>query len=507
MRVVDKMKAVTCRIVMFATSLTAMVDCESYLERRERLLTQERRNFTGGDLVLSQKETLVNVALLRMKNDELEAAYTNSAAFLPSQNFLLARQSIERSKVFDFIKRVPKACVLHIHLLGAVSVDYVIEHLTYQEDVYGGYVNGVFKLKVLETPGGGWKPLKEYREENSSFDVFLKEKLTLTSSSMTESKEDVWVAFKNTFTTLFDLVAHRPTFKKYVYRVLEELYLDNVFYAELRGAFMNLYETNGTVYDVRVFIDTFVEVVDEFKADHNGFVGVKFIFNLYRGVDGSTMKAALDQLSYFKRLYPDFIAGFDLVGSEDDGKNLVDFHEELHGATGDVKFFFHAGETNWYGRADLNLADAVLLNTSRIGHGYALAKHPLLLELARSRDIAVELCPISNQVLKLHYDPRNHPATVLLATGYPVVIGNDDPSVWQSTGLSYDWYVVLMAMTWEDHGLEVLKKLAMNSIKYSAMSEKEKIAALDQFLTAWDRFVDEFLRSQEVDQRKRVYVV
>ena len=44
--------------------------------------------------------------------------------------------------------------------------------------------------------------------------------------------------------------------------------------------------------------------------------------------------------------------------------------------------------------------DAVLLNSTRIGHGYALYKHPLVMQLIKERDIAIEVNPISNQVFK-----------------------------------------------------------------------------------------------------------
>lgn len=39
-----------------------------------------------------------------------------------------------------------------------------------------------------------------------------------------------------------------------------------------------------------------------------------------------------------------------------------------------------------------------MLNTARIGHGYALVKHPILWNAVKSRGIALEICPISNQV-------------------------------------------------------------------------------------------------------------
>jgi len=49
--------------------------------------------------------------------------------------------------------------------------------------------------------------------------------------------------------------------------------------------------------------------------------------------------------------------------------------------------------------ADDNLYDALLLGTKRIGHGFSLVKHPKLMSICRERDIALEVCPISNEIL------------------------------------------------------------------------------------------------------------
>ena len=72
--------------------------------------------------------------------------------------------------------------------------------------------------------------------------------------------------------------------------------------------------------------------------------------------------------------------GFDLVGHEDSLKPLIDYIEPLTAFVSrqkevgvDIPFTFHAGETLGDGTAaDVNLYDAILLGTKRIGHAYAL---------------------------------------------------------------------------------------------------------------------------------------
>lgn len=129
---------------------------------------------------------------------------------------------------------------------------------------------------------------------------------------------------------------------------------------------------------------------------------------------------------------------------------------------------FHLTFLDWWGTpADMNLIDAILMNTTRIGHGYALLKHPALLDMVIKRNIAIEVSVISNQVLHLVSDLRNHPAAIYLALNLPVIITNDDPSFWNAKGMSYDWYLAFMAISPLDAGLKLLKQLALNAIKYA----------------------------------------
>lgn len=90
-----------------------------------------------------------------------------------------------------------------------------------------------------------------------------------------------------------------------------------------------------------------------------------------RSADDKTVEYCIKTLKRLKTLYPDFVAGFDLVGQEDLGHTLESFVDLLKTTEEhNISFFFHAGETNWLGAStDENLVDAILLNTKRIGHG------------------------------------------------------------------------------------------------------------------------------------------
>lgn len=482
-------------------SVVNLSEGDDYLRQRNAILKNERVFFAGGKLNLSDKELAVNELILKEKKTELSQAHGNVSEFLPSQHFFQARAEIDKSKVFSIIKKIPKGASLHTHLTAAVSVDFIVQNITYMENIYGCFLNGIFKLRFLQSADENdnceWKELKKYREEDPNFDEWLKKQLSLEvedPSKVYPNIDVVWQRFKRIFSTAYDMICYKPVFKVYIYQLLKELYVDNVMYTELRGTFMPLYELNGRVYDTKEFFNVFIETVEEFKRNHPKFLGVRYIHSIYRGVTPEVLQNGLDELIKLKRIYPQFIAGFDFVGFEEEGRQIVDFYKVLLEAGKQIKFFFHAGETNWYGSTDLNLIDAVLLNCSRIGHAFAITKHPILMDLVKAKDIVIELCPISNQVLMLNSDPRNHPIISLLAKDFPVVISNDDPSAWGASGLSYDWYVAFMAMTPEKAGIEVLKMFAMNSIRYSAMEDDEKTNALDKWNLDWQNFLDDMLK-------------
>lgn len=110
------------------------------------------------------------------------------------------------------------------------------------------------------------------------------------------------------------------------------------------------------------------------------------------------------------------IVGIDCVNEEDYydplDKYLEVFYEAKERLGEKFEFVFHAGESN--SRYNEELYDAILLGCKRIGHGFALAKHPKLIEMVKENDICLECNPVSNRVLGYTHDLRTHPARGLI---------------------------------------------------------------------------------------------
>ena len=98
----------------------------------------------------------------------------------------------------------------------------------------------------------------------------------------------------------------------------------------------------------------------------------------------------------------------------------------------DIPFLFHCGETLDIGTdTDQNLLDALLLNSRRIGHGFALKQHPYIMQLIKAKGICVELCPISNEVLGLTPRVGGHAMYQLLANNVHCTVNSDNGTIFR----------------------------------------------------------------------------
>ena len=147
---------------------------------------------------------------------------------------------------------------------------------------------------------------------------------------------------------------------------------------------MKTYDLDGEKYGPIETCGMYVDVLKEFKKSHPDFAGSKFIYAPLRSVNDETFNTYLPIMQKLQKNFPDFIAGFDVVGQEDKGiinilvliefaylnfplndftgRPLIEYAEKLLKFPENINFFFHAGETNWMGTTtDENLVNFFLI--------------------------------------------------------------------------------------------------------------------------------------------------
>ncbi|KAH8371706.1 hypothetical protein KR093_008554, partial [Drosophila rubida] len=483
---------------------TARPTPDAYKTVRNAFARYEESRALGHDLELNSCEVLANATIMKAKVEEYTLGEVTPHLFNPSQHIFTVLEAINKTELFQMLRRMPKGAVLHAHDTALCSTAAIIE-LTYKPDLWICQQTGDLSAEALrfarEKPEAlsadgqncDWSLLSEVRAKYTAekVDNYLAERLTLYPTTEFLDNNDAWSQFMKIFALLDGLLMYAPVWGEYYYKALEEFLADGVQYLEFRTLLPTLYDMDGTVYTpldtVRIYVDT----LKEFKDKHPDFIGSRMIYAPLRNTDAAGILGYIKIVKEIKEKYPEFLAGFDLVGQEELGKPLNEFIDQLLQVPEDIDFYFHAGETNWFGSTtDENLIDALLLGTKRIGHGFALVKHPVVLDLVKKLNVAIEVSPVSNQVLQLISDFRNHPCAQFIADGYPVVISSDDPSFWKATPLSHDFYIAFLGIASQHADLRLLKKLALNSIQYSSLSADDKFDALTKWQAKWDEFLD-----------------
>ncbi|MCJ7580402.1 MAG: hypothetical protein MUP98_07690 [Candidatus Aminicenantes bacterium] len=448
---------------------------DDYMKARQQLIQAELSMRFDAGIKLTPEEEEANRRLMVLKQKEIERT---REYFPPAHSFLKSetRRQIDQSPILEIMKRMPKGGILHVH--GSLLGDYrwLVNHATYQPNcyIYQGEEEpsrkGVLRI-FTDPPGDGWNLVSGLRlaaDSVEEFDEELYKSVTLGEEDL--SQPDIWVEFSNCFRRSFGMFSDE-IYAGFCRKMLKDLIAENVQYVEARGGLWDQ------------------EEIEEIQRDHPEF-DVKYISQSSRSADRESIAERLNYALDLRAEDPDLYIGFDLVEEEDKEHTNFFFINELLDARFKAEqsnitlpLYLHSGESNWM--ENENILDAILLDAKRIGHGLSLFKHPLLMQIVKERDIAIEVCPISNQVLGYVADLRNHPAVLYINSGLPVVICPDDPSIWKCT-FSYDFYAAFMAWGLD---LKCLKQLAMNSLIYSAMDPEEKERALEFWQEEWAKFI------------------
>ena len=201
------------------------------------------------------------------------------------------------------------------------------------------------------------------------------------------------------------------------------------------------------------------------RARRERAISSLLIFDMVRNLGASS---ALEDLELARRCRDKSVIGVGLGGDE---RNFParEFQEAFERAA-ELGFHrtVHAGEA----AGPQSVADAVeLLQAERIGHGVSARQDRSVMELVRSRGVAIDACPTSNIITGAVRHIGAHPLNQFLNEGLLVTLNSDDPAFFGATLL--DEYASLA-----DQGFSraLLAQLARNGFAASFAAEEQKLA-------------------------------
>lgn len=502
---------------------------QKYLQGREALIDQEKSQRSDYTFRQSLNPLAIEACTIvsRILAEEHKTIWTSKphdgsvqgdgTNLYPGMVFTLARKTMKKTKSWNIVKKMPKGALLHAHQDAMIDVDWLIDQVLATEGMAMLTKGpGLFNAEALANGDLSFRYTKKMSPDAASiwtqdyqnqwlvsvaeaaqcfpdggiagFRDWLKRRCTITLEESLEHHhgvDHVWRKFMSCFPPLNSMECYEPIFRASLQRLLHQLVDDGLRWVDFRSMFFSEFRLEGCEDASKGSHDllrVFDEEVRKFKATEEGknFWGCRFIWTTLRLWGKKQIVEHMKECIAMKIAFPEIIAGYDLVGQEDMGRPLADLTPELFWfkkrcmeSGVDIPFFFHAGECLGDGdETDQNLFDAILLGTRRIGHGFSLFKHPLLMDMVKTKKILVESCPISNEVLRLTSSIKAHPLPALLARGIPCALSNDDPAILghRDNGVTHDFWQALQG--WENLGLAGLGSLAENSVRWAAYEDQ-----------------------------------
>ncbi len=480
----------------------AYQDAQQYQQYYQQLLTADSLLSFDASVELSAAEETANQTLIRLRRDML-AHYDSIHFFPPARSFYSSKAHMYTTPLFAILKKMPKGGIHHLH--GAVGghFGWMIQRALQQPHCYvywqtpnEQYVKGQIHFFSKEEVPDGFYPIQVLHDSIESFEAQLYDLLTF-EEDVTKDSVDIWKEFENCFQRIEGFTSYQPVYEDLYTAIFDSLVADGVQHVELRtflgGTLYDLEHTAGS-YPYDSIIHYLQQAAQRVRNGSEPNFTLQLIYTNLRFQPLAMMKADLKKAYEVRQKYPDLVKGYDLVAKEDTGNPtryyldawlMRDSLTKIYGI--DMPLCLHDGESDW--QHVTNLYDAILLHSTRIGHGFNLSFFPVVEEIVRTQNICIEVNPLSNQILGYIQDLRMHPAHHWINRGIQISISPDDPAIFDYVGVTPDYWSIFLA--WE-LDLRSLKKLAINSIQYSLLNEDEKEKALGVWQEKWTHFIREF---------------
>lgn len=516
----------------------------AYKKQRNDYCEQDKSNNFSADIELNDKEEELNKLMHDIRKKDINLKYVclaNDSQFngmqlaepmeyYPIHSFNEVKDDIEKNELFQVFRRMPKGGNLHIHTSATLSTEKFIQLL---KDFNNGQSWKVFVwvnengirtqfddgTLFLVSKGYEFYLSRDAKNHLKGLEQFGEDELRAYYSFMdvehTKEVKYIWDEFNLIFSRVSKILIVKDFYKEYYKRAFQELVDDNIDYVELRFGMAKLeegiwsdvcirppdlgYRTRQKKWDA---INVIWEVYQEFIKTNKDFKLKLIISGSRRKKEEENIKEKINealketfnwmQIAEFQA--ENFVIGYDLVSEEDRGNSTDNYAEAIYDSeySKDISFYFHDGESCW--ADDDNLYAAVSLGTKRVGHGLNLFRFPSLVESIQKHNVALEVCLVSNQLLRYTPDLRMHLIGEYMNRGIECVICSDDPSILGNGGLAYDFWEVYYSQLID---LKAIKKLIINSYMYSGMNQEEYEIKIKQWEEKWNQFVE-----REVEELK-----
>lgn len=108
--------------ILAAVSVSSSIALyDSYLDERESFLKEAERLSINSVWRLTPEESRIDYILQKLKDEE------NKLDPIPIQlNFVKMKPTIEKSRLFEFAKNIPKGALLHSHDLSSLDMHFYV---------------------------------------------------------------------------------------------------------------------------------------------------------------------------------------------------------------------------------------------------------------------------------------------------------------------------------------------------------------------------------------------
>ena len=416
------------------------------------------------------------------------------------------KTEIESSQFFSDLKKMPKGCLLHHHIVDCINIQWLSNEVMKNENLKNIYMRkfrGKYDILIytkkpkLEGEDKD-KPFKEiievYLKENKgkTFYDYFYSKLSMDYKEIEKAKnnDEAWMVFMPKYFFCYFLVLYKEFYKQHIRNTFWQCIEDNQYRLETRLSPGRIRDEN---YCCISEDEEMIIYQDELKYINSLNLKTQFTFGIIvEIIRNKTDEFILDKINDSMALrskYPDLICGIDLSGDENNFKTFEDLTPlMLKNTDNNLPWILHCGES--LKAKNYNFIDGLLLNTKRFGHCINLFKLGNLYEKIRDKKIVLEINPISNQTLRQVRDLRLHPCIGYHNEGIKCCINCDDPTLYNTKGNNYDYFIAAVGMEFD---LLDLKCFGLNSIDGAIISEKLRDEYKNMFLKDWGEFLEFFI--------------